>query len=420
MSLTVSPTKSYAITLNLPGGKRGTSSPPAPKKPRSKHFLLVALFLASLWLYTQWWLAQQTAPYGSTRHAHAPILVSYGYYEKDNTQRSNFEFFLKAGAFEAPKGQVIDFSFVISTDDCSPCKRLLPEASKFKDGPEEVGVRRAAQDGRFTWIFRTENAGMDIASHNVTFEYFRMKGLLWKYKYFFMINSSAKGPFVPSYMPVNWHWTHAYLVRFRDEVHAVSSSLVCLPDQDAGGPGPRIESWAFAVDQAGLRALEDAGALHVRRCKACKDRHNGIVVAGEYGIGLAMIRVGYNMATLMSKYAEDVDWRNPVHWKCNNNVHPSRHGTYDGIAFHPYETVFVKSSWHVADPYTARYATWRSAHLEGRPGTEGQLNSTMYKYAISEVAQHPNNLEQGYNLESALEEWRASLEPPETLKAREL
>ena len=32
-------------------------------------------------------------------------------------------------------------------------------------------------------------------------------------------------------------------------------------------------------------------------------------------------------------------------WKCNNNVHPSRHGTYDGIAFHPFETIFVKASW---------------------------------------------------------------------------
>ena len=49
-----------------------------------------------------------------------------------------------------------------------------------------------------------------------------------------MINSSAKGPFQPSYMPVDWHWTHAYLVRFRGDVHAVASSIVCLPEQDEG------------------------------------------------------------------------------------------------------------------------------------------------------------------------------------------
>jgi hypothetical protein len=40
-----------------------------------------------------------------------------------------------------------------------------------------------------------------------------------------------QGPFLPSYLPPSWHWTHAFLVRFQGapEVHAVSSSLVCLP-----------------------------------------------------------------------------------------------------------------------------------------------------------------------------------------------
>ncbi len=40
----------------------------------------------------------------------------------------------------------------------------------------------------------------------------------------------------------------------------------------------------------------------------------GIVVSGEYAIGLAMIRHGFNMAALMSRYALDVDWRDPANW----------------------------------------------------------------------------------------------------------
>lgn len=93
-----------------------------------------------------------------------------------------------------------------------------------------------------------------------------------KYKYFFFINSSVKGPFYPSYMPYGWHWTHAFLERFAPgslsaqedasaaagsvagdragtgrrthahapagafapAVHAVGSGLVCLPHTDAG------------------------------------------------------------------------------------------------------------------------------------------------------------------------------------------
>ena len=55
----------------------------------------------------------------------------------------------------------------------------------------------------------------------------------------------------------------------------VASSLVCLPAVDAGGAGPKAESWAFGTDAEGLRILEGAGVFSVRACKLCND---GIVV----------------------------------------------------------------------------------------------------------------------------------------------
>ena len=55
----------------------------------------------------------------------------------------------------------------------------------------------------------------------------------------------------------------------------VASSLVCLPAVDAGGAGPKAESWAFGTDAEGLRILEGAGVFGVRACKLCND---GIVV----------------------------------------------------------------------------------------------------------------------------------------------
>jgi hypothetical protein len=45
------------------------------------------------------------------------------------------------------------------------------------------------------------------------------------------------------------------------------------------------------------------GALNIRSCKLCSG-DKGIVVAGEYGIGLALLKAGLNMATLMSKYKQ--------------------------------------------------------------------------------------------------------------------
>ena len=53
-----------------------------------------------------------------------------------------------------------------------------------------------------------------------------------------------------------------------------------------------------------------------------------------------------------------IEWSEERHWRCNNNAHPSRHGTYDGITMHPFETVFVKASWHVGEPHLSHYTRY--------------------------------------------------------------
>ncbi|KAG2428140.1 hypothetical protein HXX76_011820 [Chlamydomonas incerta] len=400
--------------------------------------------------------------YGLPPYASAPVLVSYAFYEKDLIQRGNMDFFLTQGWVAPPGGQKhILWVFVVAGEQCSPCSGAFPISTPLPADPD-IGISRATQvdlagddpepelegggllgvkprlkgpgPGKTLVLRRSENVGMDIASHNASLEYVarHMPGGLRPYRYFILLNSSTKGPFYPAYMPPWWHWTHAFLERFqplpqddsrrkhsstlrvlapgieygnsgsRPEVpavvRAVGSSLVCLPDVDAGGPGPRLESWAMALDDVALQVMIDKGVLKVRMCKTCTDEENGIVVGGEYGITWALFEAGYNVATLMSKYARDVDWRDRRHWGCNDQVHPSRHGTYDGIAFHPYETIFVKSSWHVADPYTRRYSTWVTQHREGDAGTDGEWNEKLYKYAISAEAQLPNLLEAAYNV----------------------
>ena len=43
----------------------------------------------------------------------------------------------------------------------------------------------------------------------------------------------------------------AYTDLLQDNVHGASSSIVCLPEVDAGGYGPKMESWAFALSIEG-------------------------------------------------------------------------------------------------------------------------------------------------------------------------
>jgi hypothetical protein len=87
-----------------------------------------------------------------------------------------------------------------------------------------------------------------------------------------------------------------------------------------------------------------------------------------------------------------VDWRDRRHWRCNNNVHPSRHGTYDGITMHPYETLFLKASWHVGEPFLEKYSAWMLKQAAGRDTTGGVFDEPMYRYAISPEAQESHNV----------------------------
>lgn len=348
-----------------------------------------------------WCLVPKTWVETNKPYTRSPVLVSYSYFEKDDVQKSNFEFFLALGTLPPPTNKRFHWVFVISGETCTPCKKLLPELKKTEGDAAslgKIGVKEVYESSHITLLYRSENVGMDIAAHNITLEYLAQKGSRRSYKYFIFLNSSIKGPFFPSWTAADWHWSYAYLERFKGNVHAVGSSLVCLPSVDAGGPGPRLESWAFAVDQDGLRVCLNQGVFHIRSCKLCVNGDQGIVVGGEYGITTGMFKEGYNVATLMSKYAKDIDWTNPQHWHCNNNVHPSRHATYDGISFHPYETIFVKSSWHVSDVYTSRYSIWQLEQVVGGSGTEGHFDEAMYRYAISPEAQLPNKLEEAYKV----------------------
>lgn len=320
-----------------------------------------------------------------------PVLVSYAYFEKDDVQLKNMEFFMQVGMglsseFDPPPNT--DFSIVFNGAMCAPCSKWYP-LLKAAVVPEGAGDIKKAfwGDGASplaALLWRENNQGMDFAAHNTTLEWFRMHDKLRLYAYFIFLNSSVRGPFYPAYMPPGWAWTRAYLDRFVDDVRAVSSSLVCLPPEDAGGYGAKLESWAFALDVVALDSLVEAGTFNVRSCKLCSD---GVVVMGEYGISTVLLAKGHNIATLMSRYPKDVDWRDELNWHCNNNAHPSRHGTYDGISMHPYEVVFIKASWHVGEPFTSRYTEWRMGEAAGMRNTWGEYDAAMYQYAVQPEAQ---------------------------------
>ena len=339
-------------------------------------------------------MGQQESGFGTARNAKSDlVIVSYSYYEKDETQEANFRFFLAVGmgidsTFQAPEHT--DFVVVQNGPQCSPCSVWDHTLEYRQDVTAALAPHaKAAFVGHPNpaLLLRAENIGMDIAAHNITLMYLKQQGTLQNYKFFILLNSSVKGPFFPSWVPKHWRWTSGFTDRLTASIKAVASSLTCLPALDLGGPGPRLESWAFAVDNIGMDVLIQNGLFEIRSCKVCPD---GIVVQGEYALSKILFDHDFNIATLLSMYPKDVDWREQQHWNCNSNVHPSRHGTYDHITMHPYETLFIKASWQVGEPFTSHYSRWFLEQGQGASNTKGSLDERMYFYAIGPEAILPH------------------------------
>ena len=98
------------------------------------------------------------------------ILVSYSYFEKDDTQLANMGFFTAVGmgvasTFKRPPAT--DFVIVISGDACRPCRALRPHVLQLPASSLPSTLSAAFSGPGLTMLHRTDNVGMDFAAHNV-------------------------------------------------------------------------------------------------------------------------------------------------------------------------------------------------------------------------------------------------------------
>jgi hypothetical protein len=144
---------------------------------------------------------------------------------------------------------------------------------------------------------------------------------------------------LPKYWPIEIPWTKIFTNRLNGDVHAVGTSIVCLYEPNLGGVGPRIEGYAFAATSYAVYLAWANGVFD------CHQNKKDAIIEGEYGLSKLLLDNGLNIDSLLLKYGE-IDWRKKENWNCNNNVHPTRRGSYDdGMSVHPLEVVFHKPIW---------------------------------------------------------------------------
>jgi len=243
-------------------------------------------------------------------------VIIYAYHNSPSSNY-NLDFFIKKELRYQPD---IDYILVINGYDCPVS---LPTIENFH-------------------VIKRENTGFDFGAHFVALNYIKEHNK--KYDYFFFMNSGVCGPIIPNYLKHDAHWSTYFIRKINDKVKLVGTTICCLPRTDAGGYGPKVEGFFFATDVKGLSILFKENTIF----KIHQDKYSAIV-HGEYGLSNCILKNGYSIDCMISKY-QGIDWTDQKNWNMNNHLHPSRKNSFYSNCLIPYELIFHKWFWKSGDP----------------------------------------------------------------------
>ena len=184
-------------------------------------------------------------------------------------------------------------------------------------------------------VLKRNNIGVDFGGYNSALKYIENKNET--YDYYFFMNSGVIGPIIPHYY--KQHWSNIFIKKINNLVKLVGTTIVCLPHNDDGGYGPKVEGFFFMVDSVGLSILKKEKTIFYNH----PDKYSA-VVKGEYGLSKCILENGYSIDCMLPKY-QNIDWRNPKNYDLNNNIHPSRTNSYFGTSINPFDVIFHKWYW---------------------------------------------------------------------------
>lgn len=297
---------------------------PLPSSVRCRH-TSVAIFLACLpfsLLLSQLLLAPRSLPIIRGSVLPNDIFVSYAFAANRFLAVENLEFFLLHGVSWPESGAKIVYGFTLNGP--SPVAESMVQKKK-QLRPSSIR------------IWQRKNAGFDFAAH--TFALNHVAAAHEHYGYYVFLNCGAVGPMLPAFMPKDWHWTSAFVEKLVRDIGLVGTSLVCLPEDDEGGYGPKIEGFAFALSASALKFVRTFGTSF-----RTHENKKAAILDGEYNLTKVLMRGGFGIDTFLLAY-QGVNWFDEAEWKCNRMRHPSRHATYHGISLSPLEVMFHKAVW---------------------------------------------------------------------------
>jgi len=254
------------------------------------------------------------------------IAVVYAYYEKNEEYRKNLEFFIKMGVYANDEN--IDYFIIVNGET----NYSFPEYSNFK-------------------VFFRENAGFDFAGYNRGIEEVKKTGKY--YDYYTFINTSCRGPFLPTYCK-NMKWTEPFLQLFQkdENIKMVGPSINLL----TWSFRPHVQSYFFMIKNDALDYVKSAG-LFDKTYTVILD----VIENQEIELSLLLLRRGWNISSIIP------EWQNINYAQLLSQL--NERGSYSSISVngreykcqgragdilfkgklcfgrdvHPYEFIFMKT-----------------------------------------------------------------------------
>jgi hypothetical protein len=243
-------------------------------------------------------------------------LVIYCYFEKNNDYKNNLVYFLNYGLEESN-----DYIFVINGD-------LSIKIPKYKN----------------IKVLHRDNIGYDFSAYGEALKSINIE----QYKYFFFINTSVRGPFLPNYVKMSW--TVPFKNLLNNNVKLVGTTINLTENYiidhndflyDKQKYYAHVQSQMFATDLECLKFLMLKGIFDL----FTENNFEKFIILKEIGMSYHILKNNWNISCLLPEY-QDIDYRtlnvdfNPTSTDGEMNYV----NAYFNRTLHPYEAIFIKTN----------------------------------------------------------------------------
>ena len=234
------------------------------------------------------------------------ILVLYCYFEKDINYINNLQ---------------CDYLFIIN----GKISIKIPEKDNIK-------------------VLYRKNENYDFGAYNDGLKTINID----KYNYYFFINTSVRGPFIPSYVNIKWY--EPFINLLTDDVKLVGTSINILNNDTNESnafynktnfvkPYTHVQTQMFAMTQECLEFLIFSKLFSNNDY----DNWSEFIAIKEILMTQLVLKNNWNISCIIPEY-QNIDYRtlnNDVNFSSNNGDPNFTNATF-GRTVHPYESIFIK------------------------------------------------------------------------------